>query len=206
MYYESVAKQHYSESPSLKDKQKYEKFLAEGEEIVLVTSLSQAYLRRLCIFTLAFPGLLLMIGLMVFEYVKKGGDTQAGGYGLLIGLGISLVLGILRSIMGYHANKFILTTKRVLVKRGFFAVDLTSALYDKITHIEVVQNFMDRILLHHGKVVINTAGMNKNEIVLPYVDFPIEFKNILERLINREREQVGRQTGPVQTLEGEIVD
>ena len=206
VYHERVAKQHYAESVPLKDKQKYEKFLAEGEELVLVTSLSHGYLREIGIMTFAFPGLVFMIGITVYEYVKTSGNTKAVGAGLLLGLGIALLLGVIRGVMAYHANKFLLTTRRVLVKKGFFAVDLTSALYDKITHIEVVQNFMDRLLLHHGRIIINTAGMNKNEIILPYVDYPIEFKNVLERLINREREQMGRQTGPVQTLEGELID
>ena len=31
-------------------------------------------------------------------------------------------------------------------------------------------------------------------------------KNLLERMINREREQYGGHSGPVTTIEGELVD
>lgn len=83
---------------------------------------------------------------------------------------------------------------------------MTSALYDKITHIEVEQGFLDRLIMKHGTVIVNTAGMNKAEIKIEYVDAPIEFKNLLERLINRERESFGRPTGPVVAVEGEVIE
>jgi hypothetical protein len=49
--------------------------------------------------------------------------------------------------------------------------------------------------------------MSKDEIVIKYIDYPLEFKNLLERLINREREQYsGKSAGPITTIEGEIVE
>jgi len=201
-----MSKQHYKENVPLKQKEKFAKYLAEGEEIVLVTGFSEAYLRRMFILALGFPGLVFMIGGMGYAYFKHPADSQALGVGLLIGLLLGIASGVIRAVITYKSNRYILTTRRVLVKKGFLSVDLQTAMYDKITHIEVMQHFMDRLLLHHGRLIINTAGVNKNEIILPYVDYPIELKNILERLINREREQLGHQTGSVQTLEGEIVD
>jgi uncharacterized membrane protein YdbT with pleckstrin-like domain len=197
-----VAKQHYKDSPSLKEKEAFKKYLAEDEELVIATSLSQAYLRKVFIIALAFPGAIFMLlGLGLAQF-----NTANLGYGLLAGLALAIVFGFLKAFLDYHANRYLLTTRRVLVKKGFFAVDLTSAMYDKITHIEVVQGFMDRTLLHHGNIIINTAGVNKNEIKLNYVDYPIEFKNLLERLINREREHYGKPTGVISTIEGEVVD
>lgn len=201
-----MAKQHYRENVSLKDKEQFAKYLAEGEELILVTGLSRAYLRRIFIMGLGIPGLIFIVGAVVYQYFKASADSRAIGYGLLVGLFLAIIAAGARTFIAYHGHRYLLTTRRVLVKKGFFAVDLTSAMYDKITHIETVQNFFERMVLHHGKVIINTAGMNKNEIVLPFVDYPIEFKNILERLINREREQLGHQSGPVQTLEGELVE
>ena len=86
-----------------------------------------------------------------------------------------------------------------------FGVKLTTTLYDKITHLEVDQTIMDRLLLHHGSIIINTAGVTKGEIILKYVDYPLELKNLLERLINREREQFGLRSSPLQAVEGEII-
>lgn len=197
-----MAKQHYKEAPSLNEKDAFKKYLAEDEELVLATGLSRAFLRRTFIIALAFPGAIFMLLGMLLAHLN-GSNL---GYGLLTGLIFAIVYGIFRTTLVYHGNRYLLTTRRVLVKKGFFAVDLTSAMYDKITHIEVVQTFIDRAILHHGSIIINTAGVNKNEIRLKYVDYPLEFKNLLERLINREREHYGKPTGVISTIEGEIVE
>ena len=69
----------------------------------------------------------------------------------------------------------------------------------------VDQSIIDRLLLHHGTIVVNTAGVSKGEIVLKYVDYPLELKNLLERLINREREQFGLRGATLTEVEGEII-
>jgi uncharacterized membrane protein YdbT with pleckstrin-like domain len=92
------------------------------------------------------------------------------------------------------------------VKRGMFNVKLMSALYDKITHIEVDQSFLDKLLMHKGTVIIHTAGSNKDELTLAFIEYPIEFKNILERLINRERRDTQGGSTPLVEVEGEIVE
>lgn len=196
-----MAKFHYKESPTPKQKKTFAKYLSEDEDLVLVTGLSKAYTRSKFVIYLLFPGLLFFaLGL---------------GLGWLLGLSkvwatslatIFLVLvAILKTMHIYHANRYLLTTKRVIIKKGLFSVRLTATLYDKITHIEVDQTFVDRFLFHHGNIIVNTAGVSKGEIVLRFVDYPIELKNLLERLINKEREQLGLKTGPVTTLEGEII-
>ncbi len=200
-----MSRSHFSEGVTQQEKSHFAKFLAEGEELELVTGYGINKLRETFIIGLAFPGALFMLGGVALQYFSKGSSKDIG-YGLLIGLIIACIIAFIKAKIQSFSHKYLLTTKRALVKNGFFTVDLTSALYDKITHIEVVQSFVDRILMHHGKIIISTAGVNKNEIILPFVDYPIEFKNILERLINREREQLGRQTGPVSTIEGELVD
>ena len=105
----------------------------------------------------------------------------------------------------YHSNRYLLTTRRVVIKKGIFGVKLSATLFDKITHLEVDQSFVDRLLLHHRSIVINTAGMNKGEINLKFVDYPMELKNLLERLINREREQFGLRGATLEEVEGEII-
>src|SRR5690606_15890704 len=128
------------------------------------------------------------------------------GYGLLAGLIIAIFWALFLTVWHYHANRYLLTTRRVIIKKGLLSVRLTSALYDKITHIEVDQSLVDRLILKNGNIIINTAGGNKDEIHILAIDEPMQFKNLLERLINRERERFGGQSGPVVTLEGEIID
>lgn len=196
-----MGKLHYRDAPSEKQKKSFAKFLAEDEELILVTSLSQAYIRSCFATTLIIPGGIFMLLGMGLAYQQRFNL----GYGLLAGLIVAAFLAAIRTLIVYHGNRYLLTTRRVIIKKGFFAVKLTAALYDKITHIEVDQSFFDKVFLHHGTIIVNTAGMSKDEIVLSHVDHPIEFKNLLERLINREREQFGMRTGPVTTVEGEII-
>ena len=196
-----MAKFHYKESPSEKQKKAFKPYLSEDEELILVTGLGNVYVRQKFIFHILFPGAI--FGGVVFGI---GFLLKADLIGSLIAaLIVTLIVAILKTMHLYHANRYLLTTRRVIIKKGIFGVKLTAALYDKITHLEVDQSFMDRFLLHHGTIIVNTAGVHKDEIILEYVDYPMELKNLLERLITREREQLGLKTFSGSTVEGEIV-
>src|SRR5260221_5667801 len=175
-----MSKFHYKESPTEKQKNAFKKYLSEDEELVLVTGVSSAHIRSSFIIYLLFPGLLFFgFGL---------------GLGWLLGLGkiwaLTLAfLGLfsfatLKTMHLYHANRYLLTTRRVVIKKGVLGVKISATLYDKITHLEVDQSIIDRLLLHHGNIIISAAEMNKGEITLKFVDYPLELKNLLERLIN----------------------
>lgn len=196
-----MAKFHYKESPTQKQKDTFKKYLSEDEELVLVTSFSQAYIRSKFIIYLIFPGLLFFGFGLGLGWVL--GFTKAWALSLaFVGMFGS---AILKTMHTFHSNRYLLTTRRVIIKKGIFGVKLTATLFDKITHLEVDQSFIDRLLLHHGSIIINTAGMNKGEINLKYVDYPMELKNLLERLINREREQFGLRGATLTEVEGEII-
>src|SRR5579884_287665 len=172
-------KKKYQDSASLKEKKRFARYLAEDEELLFATGVSFAWITQVAIIAMAFPGfILILIGVALAHFAGMEWTI-----GVLVGIIAAILFGILRGIIFHHGHRYLLTTRRVVVKNGFFVVDLTSALYDKVTHIEVVQGLVDRFLLHHGDVIVNTAGVNKNEIVLKWVDSPIEFKNLLERLI-----------------------
>lgn len=197
-----MAKLHYQDSPTEEEKKSFARFLAEDEELVLATGLGALYIRSYFVVCLAWPGVVFMgLGLGLAYFFKF--NILAGYLG---GLVLASIVAYLKTRLLYHANRYLLTTRRVIIKKGVLTIKLTSALYDKITHIEVDQTFFDKILMHHGTIIINTAGMSKDEITLKYLDYPIEFKNLLERLINREREQFGQRSGPVSAVEGEIVE
>lgn len=197
-----MGKIHYHDSVSEKEKEAFSRFLAEDEELVLATGFGEIYLRSIFIMLIVWPGLIFwMLGMTIAYFLQIN-----LGYGLLLGLIISIIFAFIKTTHAYHANRYLLTTRRVIIKKGLFAVQLTSALYDKVTHIEVIQSFTDKLFYHHGKVVVNTAGANKDEIVLKFVGYPVEFKNLLERMINREREQYGGHGGSITTIEGELVE
>ena len=196
-----MVKFHYRESPTEKQKKSFSKYLSEDEELVLVTGLSKAYMRNKFVMYLLFPGLLFFALGLGLGWLLNLGRIWALNIGL-----IAMFLGaFLKAMHIYHSNRYLLTTRRVLIKKGVFGVKLDTALFDKITHIEVDQSFIDRILLHHGTIVINTAGVNKGEFAMAFVDYPLELKNLLERLINREREQFGLRGATLTEVEGEII-
>lgn len=197
-----MSKPRYRDTPSDKEKKSFAKFLAEDEELIMATGYGAIYMRQKFIIYIMIPGIIFwLLGVGVAYYLK-----YPLGWGLLGGLVFSLFFAWIKASHTYHAHRYLLTTRRVIIKKGFFTVKLMSVLFDKITHIEVDQGLVDRMIMHHGTIIVNAAGMNKGEFKLEYVDSPIEFKNLLERLINKERENYGRGMGSVTPLEGEIVN
>lgn len=196
-----MAKYHYRESPTEKQRKAFTAYLSEDEDLVVAIGFSKAYIRSKFILYLIFPGLLFFALGLGLGWVF--GLNKAWALGLAIVL--MVLASLLRTLHVYNANRYLLTTKRVIIKRGLFSVKLTAALFDKITHLEVDQSVIDRFILHHGSIIINTAGLNQGGIILRYIDYPMEIKNLLERLINREREQLGMRAQPITALEGEIV-
>lgn len=197
-----MAKLHYRESPTPAQASSFASYLAEDEELILVTGLSKAYIRSKFIIYLFVPGLIFGIGTALAGWFLHFSQMTA----LILGVSVTLLVALIKTVHLYHANRYLLTTRRVVIKRGLFAVKLYAALYDKITHLEVDQGFMDRLFLHHGTIIVNTAGLNKGEIVLRFVDYPMELKNLMERLINREREQFGLRPASTSSVEGEIIE
>lgn len=196
-----MAKFYYRESPTQKQKDTFKKYLSEDEELVLVTSFSKAYIRSKFILYLLFPGIIFLGVGLGLGWILGLGKVWA----LILGLVLMFFSSLLKTMHLFHANRYLLTTRRVIVKKGLFSVKLTAALFDKITHLEVDQSITDRLFLRHGTIIINTAGLNKGEISLKYVDSPMELKNLLERLINREREQFGLRGATLTEVEGEII-
>lgn len=197
-----MAKFHYRESPSPGQKRAFAPYLSEDEELILVTGLSMAYLRNKMALFFLFPGVIFFaLGFGLGWFLKL--DLAPS---LVLGFIFDLLISFVKIVHIYHANRYLLTTRRVIIKKGLFSVKLTAAMFDKITHLEVDQSFIDRLLLHHGDIIVNTAGLNRGEIVLKSVDYPMELKNLIERLINRERTQFGLRGGTIATVEGELVE
>jgi uncharacterized membrane protein YdbT with pleckstrin-like domain len=153
----------------------------------------------------------LTVGLLYLYFSQNGSYATSEiwrlslGFGLMAGLLLSMGLAYLLAAWHFHAHRYLLTDRRIIIKRGLFNVRLTGAMWDKITHLEVDQSWFDRLVMKHGDIIINTAGMHKDELLIQYIDHPIEFKNLMEKLINRERMFLNRQKDPVFTVEGEVV-
>lgn len=136
---------------------KHARYLASGEKIVAVMGIGDRYF---WLNTLVLAPLSLV----------------------LVGLPFWLKLIHLK-----HAKTYILTDRRVLVKDGVFSVKVTSAPYDKITHITVREDFWQKIGYGIGDVTIHTAGPAPVEIKLLKVAQPLRVKNLIEELMIKER-------------------
>lgn len=196
-----MAKLHYRESPTASQKSSFAPYLSEDEELILVTGLSRAMIRSKFIIYLAFPGLIFLALGFGLGFLLSLNNF----YSFIIGVVLMFISAFFKTLHLIHSNRYLLTTRRVIIKKGLLSVKLTAAMYDKITHLEVDQSLVDRIFFHHGSIIVNTAGLNKGDINLQFVDYPMELKNLLERLINREREQFGLRGATLQTVEGEIL-
>lgn len=144
-----------------KQKKKYADYLAEGEEIIAVFGIGNRYF-----WLNAVPLALLSIP--------------------IIGLPFFLKLIHLK-----HSKTYILTDRRVLVKDGVFSIKITTAPYDKITHITVREDFFKKLSYQIGDITIHTAGPTPVEIDLIKVQQPMRVKNLIEELIVKERSLLG---------------
>jgi len=163
--------------------EKYEKYLSKDEKLKIVTGYSQIHLREDWLTHAIIPGAIFIIaGIGIFYF--KHLDLRIG---VLIGFIIDSFFSLVLVVITDKSHKYFLTTRRVIVKEGFFKIKLASILYDKITHITVDQFFLERVILGYGTIVIDTAGSSGDELVLKYVANPIKFKNTLENLIHKHR-------------------
>lgn len=146
---------------SKKDQDKYSEYLARGERMVAVFGIGNKY------FIMNF------IILFIFSIP-------------LIGLPF-----LFKLLHLWHARRYILTDRRVIIKDGVFTIKTTSVPYDKITHIKVNEDFLEKMSYGIGDIVVHTAGPTPVEIELEKVQHPMQVKNLLEELMVKERTLLG---------------
>lgn len=146
-------------SDKLKKKEKlhrrYAKFLAPGEEVVYASGISNRYFWSY--FLLYLPMSLLLVGIPKLS----------------------------RLLHQKRANVYVLTTHKLLIIKGIFAIKVVTALLDRVTHVTVNQSFADRFFYNSGDIIVITAGFDKREIVIENIPNPIRFKVLLEELTER---------------------
>lgn len=140
---------------------KYSKYLAKGEEVVSAFGIGDRYFWTNAL--VFFPMSFLLIGLPF----------------------------LLKIIHLRHSKTYIFTNRRIIVKDGVFSIKVTSAPYDKITHLEVKEDFFTRISYGVGDITVHTAGRSPIEINLVKIQNPLAVKNLLEELIISERSLLG---------------
>ena len=100
------------------------------------------------------------------------------------GLGI-LIIALAAFYYGFYlkkANAYAFTDHRVLVHRGWLSTKLISTEYQKITDVTVHEPFFSRVFFHTGSIEIDTAGTNREDLVLKHIAHPYEVKKKLDEL------------------------
>ncbi len=180
-------------TPTDKQREKFSHYLAESEKIMAVFGIGQRYFWMT---TVSY--FLLVFMLTVYPWIlgqlldlSKLGLWQKLIYAPAVIVGLIGLPYVLKLIHLKHKITYILTDRRVLIKDGVLSVNLTSAPYDKITHLTVREDFLKRISYQIGDITIHTAGPTPIETDLVKIQHPMQVKNLLEELIIRERSLLG---------------
>lgn len=180
-------------SPTDKQKRKFGHYLAQGEEIIAVFGIGDRYFWLTVISYILLVVILAIYPSILFAIPDFPMDPTLRYFLYLPAVLIALfgLPYILKLVHLKHKMAYIFTDRRVLVKEGVLSVKLTSAPYDKITHLTVKEDFLKRISYQIGDITIHTAGPTPIETDLVKVQHPMQVKNLLEELIVRERSLLG---------------
>lgn len=149
----------------MKAKKIWEKILSPDEKIEYEFSLGKRYINfaRFCWIILGIPLL------------------------FLFGVGIIFILfGLFWGWYLRRSNNYALTNKRILILKGWLSTHLISIEYDMITDIRVFQPFFEKMIFNTGKIVINTAGTDRPEIILTKIENPYQVKQKLYTLSEKD--------------------
>lgn len=182
-----MSKSYRFELATDKQKKKFGHYLNDDEEMLIFTTVSSVYLIQKFIFHFS---IVFLIAAPIAYLIHRFLNVE-----LLVAIGIALLPALIYAAQRYYFTKegiqYILTSRRLIVQIGYFQVTLTAANYNKITHTEVEQSLLDRLFHKYGRLIVRTAGLDNKPIALDYLAYPIEFKNILESLIYKERQRYG---------------
>lgn len=109
--------------------------------------------------------------------------------GLIIGIILApVLLGIYIIFWNIYQKltiKYLITNKRVIIKRGLIGQSAISADYSRITDVSVEQGIFGRLLLHSGTIFLNTAGGDTEELELKWIQNPFSVKDIIYQHLHK---------------------
>ena len=149
--------------PTKGQRKRLEKLLAQGEEVICVTSIGNIYFWSKVITYLPLSFLL---------------------------IALPKLLAIIRMRQSYT---YALTNRRFLIIRGIFSRKIVTAPLGAITHVTVEQSFSQRFFYNTGHLVIITAGFDQREIVIENIANPVQFKILIEELTENIDKQKGKR-------------
>lgn len=173
--------------PTKSQKKRFEKFLSQDEELVIVTGIGIRYFFILLFLLMLLPLIVTYASIFLFL-----GGVEITAYPWLKYLGIPAVFLLIYNTPKYshllrmrQSYTYALSNRRFLIIRGIFSRKIVTAPLTAITHVTVEQSFLQRFLFNTGHLVIITAGFDQREIVIENIGNPLEFKIMLEELTEK---------------------
>lgn len=191
--------------PTKHQRKKASKYLSGSEDLVFLTSIGMRYFWFNLIFFLIIPLSLFYLSVFMFSGIISLPDFEWLKYIGLIAL-VILLLNLKRTssiLRKRQSFTYILTDKRCLIVSGIFTRKIITAPLDRITHITVLQSFLQRFLFNTGHLLIITAGFDQREIVIEHVANPVKFKIFIEELsskLDRKPEAASEQETKIRAI------
>ncbi len=105
------------------------------------------------------------------------------GWSLLLTLGLGIPIAIFYYFFYLpRARAYAFTDHRILIHTGWLSTKLISTDYQKITDVTVKEPLFQRLFFRTGTIEIDTAGTNRQDIVLSHIEHPYEIKKKLDEL------------------------
>jgi hypothetical protein len=139
-----------------------------------------------------FTCYVLMFSVAFMGGVMQYGLSRYGGVETYLPLGAGAALGFLlflMMMMKMWTTEIVLTTRRLIYKRGFFAIRVEEVDTEQLASQQVEQTIVGR-MLDYGEVHIRC--IEASDVWLPPVSQPYDFINALERQKQTYRENYSK--------------
>ena len=120
-------------------------------------------------------------GLLVAIAVLVVGGLLADAMGLSSAIAAAIV--VLTLVIGYLRRlftRYLITTQRLRISRGFIARHVQEARLDRVQNVHYDQGFLDR-LFGVGNVDFDTAGTDDSDFVFKWVAHPDDVVRVVDR-------------------------
>jgi len=153
--------------------------LSADEKVVFQTRLHWIIFVAPAVLLLIFG--LAGIGLLVASSSDSTDREHRPIFALLAGLLLSTsVLVVISAIVRYLTTEYAVTSRRIIVKKGFLYRRSIETLLTKIESVNVDQGILDRIL---GSGTLITVGTGGTHDPIKSMDKPLEFRRRMEEQI-----------------------
>lgn len=150
--------------------------------------------KHFIIFTI--PVILTVLTLILFMQIPPMIDKFLGGTSLqntryfiifaaCIGPAVFAAFYWVKEWLNYVTSDFVVTTKRLIMKEGFFVRKATDARLTTISHVTVDQTLLGQIM-DYGTVVVNNFGGSRDVFLL--ISRPIKF----QQQVNMQLDKVSK--------------